>query len=52
MGEQQLAVFVDRASLHRYAIPKHRDRPFQSRRAIDDEELGPTEATRDEIFKD
>ena len=38
---QQVAVLVNRAALHRHAVPHGGDRALEPRRAIDDEELGP-----------
>jgi transposase-like protein len=46
---QQIAVLVDGAALDRNTVPNRRDRILQPRRAIDDEELGPPQATLDEI---
>jgi hypothetical protein len=43
---QQIAVLVDGAA---NTVPNRRDRILQPRRAIDDEELGPPQATLDEI---
>src|SRR5947199_7485811 len=45
-------MLVNRVSLHRHAILKHCDRPFHSRRTIDDEELRPAETTPDEVIED
>src|SRR5438132_1625966 len=42
---QQVAVLVDGAALDRNTVPNRRDRILQPRRAIDDEELGPPQAT-------
>jgi hypothetical protein len=38
---QQVPVLVDRAALHRHAVPHRGDGLVEPRRAIDDEELGP-----------
>ena len=43
---------VDRAPLYRHAVPHGGNRPLKPRRAVDDEELGPSEAPLDEIVED
>jgi hypothetical protein len=42
---------MDRASLDRYVAPHGGNRHIKSRSAIDDEELGPPQATLDEIVE-
>src|SRR5215204_4246121 len=49
---EQVPVLVNRASLHRNAVPHGGDRVLEPRRAIDDEELRPAQATADEIVED
>ena len=49
---QQVPVLVDRAALHRHAVPDGGDRLLQPRRAVDDEELGPAQAALDEVVED
>jgi len=51
MGEQ-VAVLVNCAPLHRHAIPDGGNRLVEPRRAVDDEELGPTQIALDEIVED
>src|SRR3974377_2581546 len=46
---QQVAVLVDRAALHRYAVPHGGDCAIEPGRAVPDEELGPPQAAPDEI---
>jgi hypothetical protein len=48
---QEMAMFVDRAALNRHAAPHRGDRVLEAGRAIDDEELGPPQATPDEIIE-
>src|SRR5262245_34856737 len=47
---QEVAVLVDRAALHRHAVPHGGDRGLEPGRAIDDEELRP-QPTPDEIVE-
>ena len=49
---EQITVLVNRAALHRHAVPYGGDRLVEPRRAIDDEELGPPQAALDEIVED
>ena len=51
MGEQ-VAVLVNCAPLHRHAIPDGGNRLVEPRRAVDDEELGPSQTALDEIVED
>jgi hypothetical protein len=44
-------VLVDRAALHRYAVPHSGDRAIEPGRAVHDEELGPLQAAPDEIVE-
>lgn len=44
---QKIAVLLDRAALHRYAVPDAGDRAIEPRRAVHDEELGPPQAAPD-----
>jgi hypothetical protein len=48
---QQVAMFVNRAPLDRHVVPDRRNGLLQSRRAVNDEELRPPQATRDEVIK-
>lgn len=48
---QQIAVFVDAAALHRNAVPNRGDRILKPARAVDDEELRPSDATLNEIVE-
>jgi hypothetical protein len=41
---QEVAVLVDRAALHRYAVPHGGNRAIEPGCAVDDEELGPPQA--------
>src|SRR5580704_439296 len=50
MGEQ-VSVLVDRAALHRHSVPDGGNRLVESRRAIDDEELGTLKPALDEIVE-
>ena len=50
MGEQ-VSVLVDRAALHRNAVPDGGNGLIEPRRAIDDEKLGTPEPTIDEIVQ-
>src|ERR1022692_566168 len=49
---QQVSVLVNRAALHRHAVPDGGNRLVEARRAIDDEELGPSQSAPDEIIED
>ena len=49
---EQVAVLVNRAALHRHAVPDGGDGLLEPRRAVDDEELGPSQAALDEIVED
>ena len=44
-------MLVNRAALHRHAVPDGGDGLLQPRRAVDDEELGPAQAALDEIVE-
>ena len=44
-------MLVDRAALDRRTIPHRHDRGFKAGHAIDDEELGPPQATPDKIVE-
>src|SRR5947208_9128470 len=48
---QQVPVLVDRATLHRHAIPHRGDGLVEPRRAVDDEELRIPQAALDEIVE-
>src|ERR1700683_5736855 len=48
---QQVPMLVNRASLHRHAIPDGDNRLVEPRRAVNDEELGPPQPTPDEIVE-
>src|SRR6266516_7228653 len=49
---EEIAMLVNRAPLDRHSVPDGGNRLLEPRRAVDDEELGPSEAARDEIVKD
>src|SRR5665811_1959447 len=49
---EKISVLVNRAALHRHAVPDSRDGLVESRRAIDDEKLGPPQPALDEIVED
>ena len=48
---QQVPMLVHGAALHWYAIPDSGKRLLQSRRAIDDEEFRPPQATLDQVVE-
>jgi len=48
---QKVPVLVDRAALDRHAVPDGRDGLVEPRRAVDDEELGPSQAALEEIVE-
>jgi hypothetical protein len=48
---QQVPVLVDRATLHRHAVPRRGDGLVEPRRAVDDEELGPPQSTLYEVVE-
>ena len=45
-------MLVNRAALERHAVPDDGDGLVEPRRAVDDEELGPSQAALDEIIKE
>ena len=49
---EQITVLMHGAPLHRHAIPNSGNRALKPRAAINDEELGPPQATLDEISAD
>src|SRR5215831_10455859 len=48
---EEIPVLMNRASLHRHAVPNGGDRALEPRAAIDDEEIGPPQAALDEIVE-
>ncbi len=49
---EKIPVLLDRAALNWHAVPHGGDRLVEPGRAIDDEELGATQSTLDEIVED
>jgi hypothetical protein len=49
---KQVSVLVDRAALHRHAVPDRGDGVVEPRRAIDNEEFWPPQSALDEIAED
>src|SRR5271156_2866602 len=49
---KEITMLMHGAPLHRHAIPNGGDRALEPRAAIDDEEIGPLQATPDEIVED
>src|SRR6478736_6584048 len=49
---KQIPVFVNGASLYRYAFPDGGKRLLESRRAVDDEELRSPQTTLDQVVED
>jgi hypothetical protein len=49
---KEIAMLVNRAALDRHAVPDDGDGLVEPRRAVDDEELGPSQAALDEIVED
>ncbi|MGX1350515.1 hypothetical protein AB7M49_004091 [Bradyrhizobium elkanii] len=49
---QQIPVLVDRAALHRHAIPHSGDGLLKSTCAVDNEEFGTPQTTHDQIIED
>src|ERR1022692_3211347 len=49
---EEIAVLVNRAALHRHAVPHGGNRLVEARCAVDDEELRPSQPARDEIVED
>src|SRR5262249_58370592 len=48
---QEVAVLVDRAALHRYAVPHGGDRAIEPGRAVHNEKLGPSQAAPDQFVE-
>ena len=49
---EQVSVLVNRAALHRHAIPDGGNDLVEPWRAVDNEELGPSQPAPDEIVED
>ena len=49
---EEIAMLVNRAALDRHAVPDDGDGLVEPRRAVDDEELGPSQTALDEIVED
>ena len=49
---EEIAMLVNRAPLDRHTVPDGGNRLLEPRRAVDEEELGRSEAARDEIVED
>src|ERR1017187_930641 len=49
---EKISVLVNRAALHRHAVPDSGDGLVEPRRAVDNEELGPPQPAPNEIVED
>src|ERR1019366_5527339 len=48
---EQVSVLMNRAALHRHSVPDRGDGLVEPRRAIDNEEFGPTQPALDEVVQ-